>query len=189
MIDKVLLSKKTEKIGKKQLMKFIPPIDDGIQTKLHNIANKGYGISQPTIISLEEIQNAINEWKTENQIYSQEITSSTCTELSMSFKKILQISNLDNLVKLEKLKLDNNMIMKIENLDRLVNIKWLDLSFNYITKIENLNNLSELTDLSLFSNQISEVEGLDNCRKLNVISIGKNNIKNPKEVNIFRKFI
>lgn len=182
MVDKVLISKKAEKVGKKELIKFIPPIDDAIQNKLHSISNKGYGASQPTIISLEEIQNAINEWKNENHIFSQEITPSTCTELSLSFKKILKISNLDNLVKLEKLKLDNNMIMKIENLDHLVNIKWLDLSFNYITKIENLNNLTELTDLSLFSNQISDVEGLDYCRKLNVLSLGKNNIKNSKEV-------
>ena len=182
MVDKVLISKKAETVGKKQLINFIPPIDDAIENKLHSIANKGYGVTQPTIISLEEIQNALNEWKSENQIYSQDINPSTCTELAMSFKKILKISNLDNLVKLQKLKLDNNMIMKIENLDRLVNIKWLDISFNFITKIENLNTLTELTDLSLFCNQISEVEGLDNCRKLNVLSLGKNSIKNPKEV-------
>jgi hypothetical protein len=184
MVDKVLLSKKANITEKKTLIKFIPPIDDAIQNKLHSIANKGYGVGEPTIIKIEEIEKAISEWKMENNIFSQDITMLTCTELALSFNKILKISNLDNLLKLEKLKLDNNMIMKIENLDHLVNIKWLDLSFNYITKIENLEKLTELTDLSLFSNQISDVEGLDTCLNLNILSIGKNSIKNPKEVKL-----
>jgi Leucine-rich repeat (LRR) protein len=182
MADKLLKSRRLEKVEVKVMKEFIPEVDETIKIKLHSIANKGYGATQPTIITIEEIQSAISEWKQENQIYSQEITPSNCTELALSFKKILQIANLDNLLKLEKLKLDNNMIMKIENLDHLLNLKWLDLSFNSITKIEGLDKLENLLDLSLFNNQIQEVEGLDNCRKLNVLSIGRNNIQNPKDV-------
>jgi hypothetical protein len=184
-MEKILKSKlKQDKTNEKQMVKFIPEVDENIKAKLQSIASKGHGATQPKVITLEEIKKAINEWKLENQIYSQEITLNNCTELSLSFQKILQISNLENLVKLEKLKLDNNMIMKIENLDHLTNLKWLDLSFNSIGKLENFEKLENLTDLSVYSNLICEVEGLDNCRKLNVLSIGRNNIKNPKDVNI-----
>jgi Leucine-rich repeat (LRR) protein len=172
------------KIEEKPKIAFIKSVDESIKTKLYSIASKGYGSSQPKIITIEEIKKAIGEWKLENQIYSQEITLGNCLELSLSFQKILQIANLENLVKLEKLKLDNNLIMKIENLDELVNIKWLDLSFNFITVIEGLNSLVNLEDLSLYNNQISEVGGLDNCKKLNVLSIGRNNINNPKGVKL-----
>lgn len=185
-MEKILKTKlKQDKAVEKQMIKFIPEVDENIKAKLQNIASKGHGATQPKVITLEEIKKAINEWKLENQIYSQEITLNNCTELSLSFQKILQISNLENLVKLEKLKLDNNMIMKIENLDHLVKLKWLDLSFNSITKLEGLEKLESLTDLSVYSNQISEVEGLDYCRFLNVLSIGRNNIKNPKDVRHF----
>ncbi len=168
---------------------FINEIDENIKSKLYPIANKGYGAHQPKIITIEEIKKAISEWKLENQVFSQEITIANCKELSLSFQKILQIENLENLVLLEKLKLDNNMIMKIENLDKLVNVKWLDFSFNSITVIEGLDELCNLEDLSLYSNQITKISGLDNCKKLNVLSIGRNNINNPKGiVNALRKF-
>lgn len=185
----ILKGRNLNKVEEKPMIQFIKPVDEVIKTKLYSISNKGYSATQPKIITIEEIKKSIAEWKLENQIFSQEITLANCTELSLSFQKILQIANLENLVKLEKLKLDNNMIMKIENLDALVNIKWLDLSFNAITKIEGLDNLSNLEDLSVYNNQITQVEGLDNCRKLNVLSIGRNNIKTPKEmVSYLRKF-
>jgi hypothetical protein len=189
-MEKILKSKlKQDKTNEKQMIKFIPEMDESIKLKLQSIASKGHGATQPKVITIEEIKKAINEWKLENQIYSQEITLNNCMELSLSFRKILQISNLENLIKLEKLKLDNNMIMKIENLDHLVNLKWLDLSFNNITKLEGLDKLENLLDLSIYNNQIQEVEGLDCCRKLNVLSIGRNLIKNPKDmVSYLRKF-
>jgi Leucine-rich repeat (LRR) protein len=70
----------------------------------------------------------MNEYKTENQVYT-DVSIHNCTEISLSYKKILKIANLHNLTNLVKLKLDNNLIIKIENLEPLVNIKWLDLSF------------------------------------------------------------
>jgi hypothetical protein len=188
MADKIFNRNKVDKVEEKPMIQFIKPVDALIKEKLHNLGNKGYSSINPTIITIEELKAAINEYKIENQIYT-DIGLNNCLELSLSFKKILQIANLENLVRLEKLKLDNNMIMKIENLDSLINIKWLDLSFNQITKIEGLNCLVNLTDLSLFNNQICEVEGLDYCRKLNILSIGRNLIKNPKPmVEYLRKF-
>lgn len=172
---------KGENQVQKQMIIYTTPLEDNIKDTLKSIASKGYGSLKPTLITIEEVKKAINEYKQENQIYS-DINMNNVTELSLSFKRILKIENLDNLVKLEKLKLDNNMIMKIQNLDSLVNIKWLDLSFNNISVIEGLDKLVNLADLSLFNNQITAIGGLDNCKKLNVLSIGKNQIKNPRLV-------
>ena len=173
----------------KKLIEYIKPVDETIKEKLHGMAGSGFGAAKPCLITIELIKDAINEWKQEKQIYSQEITQTNCTELAMSFRKILQISNLENLINIHTLRLDNNMIMKIENLSKLKNIKWLDLSFNYITEIEGLDDLENLTDLSLFSNQISEVKNLDRNRKLNVLSIGRNKIADVKiMVTYLRKF-
>ena len=55
--------------------------------------------------------------------------------LSLSFKNLSRIDNLNGLKTLTTLKLDNNIISTIENLDYLVNLTWLDLSFNNISKI------------------------------------------------------
>ena len=55
--------------------------------------------------------------------------------LSLSFKNLSSIDNLNGLKMLTTLKLDNNIISTIENLDHLVNLTWLDLSFNNISKI------------------------------------------------------
>ncbi|MCQ2819048.1 MAG: hypothetical protein MJ252_17435 [archaeon] len=173
--------------NKKELIEYIKPPDPNIKKRLDTLAKSGFGVSNPSLITLDLITAKINKWKEENKVYSQEITHEGCTEIALSFSSILQISNLDNLISLETLRLDNNMIMKIENLDKLVNIKWLDLSFNYIQKIEGLNALVNLTDLSLFSNFITEVEGLDENRKLNVLSVGKNNITDPKKMAMYLK--
>ena len=190
MLDRIEKSKQDKQVEKK-IQKFIPDLSENIKVKLQSIATKGHGTNiQPKIITLDEIKKAFNEWKLENQIFNSEVTLAHCKELSLSFQKFLQISNLENLVKLEKLKLDNNMIMKIENLDKLVNLKWLDLSFNSITKMEGFDKLENLLDLSLYCNQITEVGGLDNCRKLHVLSIGQNKIKNCKDmVSYLRKFL
>ena len=104
-----------------------------------------------------QLQNINNE----KGIFSLEITQNNCIELSLSFRKIFQISNLENLINLKILKLDNNMIMRIENLSKLKNITCLDLSFNYISEIEGLEDLENLTDLSLLSNKIEEVKKLE----------------------------
>lgn len=181
--------KREEKKEEKKLIEYIKPVDESIKEKLHSMAKSGFGAAKPCLITIECIIDAINEWKQEKQIYSLEITQSNCTELALSFRKILQISNLENLLNVHTLRLDNNMIMKIENLDRLKNIKWLDLSFNYISEIEGLDSLENLADLSLYFNQITEMKGLDQNRKLNVLSVGGNRIVDPKiMVSYLRRF-
>ena len=50
------------------------------------------------LITIELIRDAIAEWKQEKQIFSQEITQTNCIELTLSFPKILQISNLENII-------------------------------------------------------------------------------------------
>ena len=171
----------------KKLIEFIKPVDESIKSKLHNMASGGFGGIKACLITIELIRDAIAEWKQEKQIYSQEITQTNCTELALSFRKILQISNLENLINVHTLRLDNNMIMRIENLGKLKNIKWLDLSFNYISEIEGLEDLENLTDLSLFHNEITEVKNLDKNRKLNVLSVGKNLINDCKALATYLK--
>ena len=175
-----LLLQRRTKQEEKKLIEFIKPVDPNIKSKLQGMASSGFSGSQPRLITMELIAEAIAEYKQEKQIFSLEITQTTCEELALSFKKILQISNLENLINVHTLRLDNNMIMRIENLSKLKNIKWLDLSFNYISEIEGLDELENLTDLSLFSNQIKEVKNLDHNRKLNVLSVGNNQIADCK---------
>ena len=172
----VLLGKKQANV-EKQIPNYASSLDESMKQKLYSIANK----IDPQVITIDLIKKAINEYKQEKQIYT-EVTIPNCSELALSYKRIMKIANLHNLANVVKLKLDNNLIMKIENLDTLANIKWLDLSFNHIEKIEGLHNLKKLTDLSLFRNKVCEVEGLDECRDLNVLSLGMNNIKNITQV-------
>lgn len=109
--------------------------------------------------------------------------------LSLSFRNIQRIENLEGLTCLTKLNLDNNGIKRIENLDHLSNLQVLDLSFNGIARIEGLENLTQLTDLSLFHNKIEEIgNGLDNLKNLNVLSLGDNNIQRKDEVKRLRQF-
>ena len=183
--EKLLAGKLNEE--KKKLIEFIKPVDESIKHKLEGMANTGFGAEKPRLITIELIKDAIAEYKQEKGIFSLEITQNSCTELSLSFRKILQISNLENLINVKILKLDNNMIMRIENLSKLKNITWLDLSFNYISEIEGLEDLENLTDLSLFSNQITEVKNLEHNRKLNVLSIGKNLIQDAKVLALYLK--
>ena len=111
-----------------------------LNPNFNNMASSVLSGIKACLITIELIRDAIAEWKQEKQIFSQEITQTNCTELALSFPKILQISKLENLINVHILRLDNNMIMKIENLGKLKNTKWLDLSFNYISEIEGLED-------------------------------------------------
>jgi len=108
--------------------------------------------------------------------------------ISMSFKNILEIDNLQGFHALTKLCLDNNIINKIQKLDHLSNLTWLDLSFNNIEQIEGLNNLTKLTDLSLFNNKIEKIEGLECCQKIQCLSLGNNRITSLENVKELRGF-
>lgn len=106
--------------------------------------------------------------------------------MRLSFRNIIEISNLNNFESLTKLRLDNNIIDRIMNLSHLVHLTWLDLSFNNIRQIEGLDGLSNLTDLSLYHNQIEEIKGLSGCPQLNILSLGHNNILELNQINNLR---
>ena len=113
----------------------------------------------------------------ENKIFGKDDTPLwELTHLSMSYKNIIEIDNLQGLDRLQRLQHDNNIICQIRGLDHLVTLEWLDLSFNMIEKIEGLEKLTKLTDLSLFSNNIVTITGLENLKNLNVLSLGSNKI-------------
>mmetsp|Transcript_30910 Transcript_30910/g.35207 ORF Transcript_30910/g.35207 Transcript_30910/m.35207 type:complete len:534 (+) Transcript_30910:75-1676(+) len=140
---------------------------------------KDKDVANPTVISDDLVKRFIREYNKENDIYEKDdMPFSEVKVLSLSFKNIIHIKNLDGFQKLEKLQLDNNLIGTIENLGHLVNLKWLDLSFNTISSISGLENLVNLTDLSLFSNEIKKLENLEKLTKLNVLSIGNNYLDN-----------
>jgi hypothetical protein len=96
--------------------------------------------------------------------------------LSLSYRNLCQLDNLQGFSSLVKLCLDNNAIEKMENLGHLQQLRWLDLSFNKIQRIEGLDTLLQLEDLSLFNNEVSTIEGLNACRKLQCLSLGNNKI-------------
>ena len=58
------------------------------------------------------------------------------SSLRLSYRNILEISDLSGFHSLEKLKLDNNIICSTKGLAHLApSLKWLDLSFNNITQV------------------------------------------------------
>ena len=92
--------------------------------------------------------------------------------------KIQKISNLENLIKLEKLELRGNKITKVEGLNNLKNLTKLTLSCNLITNIEenDLPQIDTLIELGLFGNYL----GIEN-RELD------KNI-NDKNIELLKKF-
>ena len=109
------------------------------------------------------------------------------TELRLSHKNIIEISNLELFESLTTLRLDNNIIQKVHGLDNLKNLTWLDLSFNNLKDMNGLDALVNLKDLVLADNQIDTIAHCK-CTKLQVISLARNNITNLDEVNHLRQF-
>ncbi len=69
----------------KQIKIYTTELDVMIKEKLNAISAKSFGNVKPTIISIDEIKNAILEYKQENQIYT-EIMMNNCVEIALSFK-------------------------------------------------------------------------------------------------------
>ncbi|CBZ50688.1 leucine-rich protein, related [Neospora caninum Liverpool] len=154
-----------------------------------NPARQKSDIAEPQVIDEEVLKNGVvadgsqgTEEPTEPKDFA------TVQSLSLSYKNIMFIENLETFTGLTTLRLDNNVIETIENLSHLVNLVWLDLSFNNISEISGLSNLANLTDLSLYSNKISKIgTGLEGCPKLNVLSLGKNAILDLSEIHNLRR--
>jgi hypothetical protein len=95
--------------------------------------------------------------------------------LTLSFKGLLKIENMNLLPRLRRLRLDNNSLTRIEGLESVPALEWLDLSFNKLREVQGLGPLTQLRDLSLYNNEISSVAGLEAVAgSLQVLSLGNN---------------
>ena len=76
--------------------------------------------------------------------------------LILNNNKIQKISNIENLIKLEKLELRGNKITKIQGLNNLKNLTKITLSCNLITNIEenDFPKIDTLIELGLFGNYL-----------------------------------
>ena len=76
--------------------------------------------------------------------------------LILNNNKIQKISNIENLIKLEKLELRGNKITKIEGMNNLKNLTKITLSCNLITNIEenDFPKIDTLIELGLFGNYL-----------------------------------
>ena len=61
------------KVEEKKLIEFIKPVDPTIKSKLQGMASSGFSGTQPRLITMELIAEAIAEYKQEKQIFSLEI--------------------------------------------------------------------------------------------------------------------
>lgn len=146
-------------------------------------------VVEPAVISEELLIEGVEEPIRPDGDSWEPIDFPQVTSLRLSFKNIIEISNLNNFDSLLTLRLDNNIIDKIANLGHLKQLTWLDLSFNNIREIEGLGELHELLDLSLYHNQIEEIrDRLDGCSKLNILSLGHNNISDLRQIDYLRQF-
>ena len=118
--------------------------------------------------------------------------------LILNNNKIQKISNLENLIKLEKLELRGNKITKIEGLNNLKNLTKITLSCNLITSIEenDFPQIDTLIELGLFGNYLGiENKTLDkniNDKNIELLKgfgeIIKNKFKNLKGLYIGGNF-
>lgn len=90
--------------------------------------------------------------------------------------KISEIVNLEKFDKLVNLELGGNRISKIENLDTLVSLEQIWLGKNKISRLENLNKLHNLKILSIQSNRLTKLEGLEELVNLEELYLSHNAI-------------
>ena len=110
--------------------------------------------------------------------------------LILNNNKIQKISNLDKLIKLDKLELRGNKITKVEGLDNLTNLTKLTLSCNLISNIEenDFPDIDTLLELGLFGNYLGienkkfekniNVQNIEQLKKF--VGIIKNKFKSLK---------
>jgi len=98
-------------------------------------------------------------------------------ELDLSVNAGLKnISPLQNLTKLDKLKFDQAGVEDISALGGLVNLEELSAFSNSISDISALSSLTNLTELTLEANQISDISALSSLKKLSTLDLDKNSI-------------
>ncbi|XID94608.1 leucine-rich repeat protein [Paenibacillaceae bacterium WGS1546] len=90
---------------------------------------------------------------------------------------VKDISHLEQLKKIETLKLDDNQIEDISVLGKLTNIKRLDLADNQIQHIDGLSQLQQLESLTLSGNQIQQITALSQLSQLRYLILSNNQIE------------
>eukprot|EP00820_Chromera_velia_P013855 Cvel_828.t1-p1 / transcript=Cvel_828.t1 / gene=Cvel_828 / organism=Chromera_velia_CCMP2878 / gene_product=Leucine-rich repeat-containing protein 48, putative / transcript_product=Leucine-rich repeat-containing protein 48, putative / location=Cvel_scaffold26:120-953(-) / protein_length=104 / sequence_SO=supercontig / SO=protein_coding / is_pseudo=false len=80
---------------------------------------------EPQVIDGEMLMAGVLEPKDPNGEPTDPIEFPKVTSLSLSWKNILYIDNLQTFTNLTTLRLDNNIIDKIDNLHHLENLTWL----------------------------------------------------------------
>lgn len=112
-----------------------------------------------------------------NHISSQVNKFIKLKNLDLSFNKIKNIKNIDQLVDLENLYFVQNKIKEIKNIEPLQKLKNLELGGNKIEEIgEPLRSMPSIQELWLGKNRISQFKNLDNLVNLRVLSIQSNRI-------------
>ena len=96
--------------------------------------------------------------------------------LNLSYNSIFEIEGLETLKNLRELHLDSNRIVKIKGLEALKNLKLLNLAANSISEIEGLDILTNLEELHLESNKIEIIKGLDSLENLRTLRLDGNRI-------------
>ena len=89
---KSFAAQQEEEASKPKAEDLIKPVDNSIKEKLKLMSKSGYGSSEPKLITLDLINQKIDEYKLENKILSRDISPEACEDLAMSFCGILQIS-------------------------------------------------------------------------------------------------
>ncbi|GMF00012.1 unnamed protein product [[Candida] boidinii] len=99
--------------------------------------------------------------------------------LDLSFNKIKNIKNIENLTELENLYFVQNKISEIKNIENLQKLINLELGGNKIEIIsEVMLKMKNLEQLWLGKNKILEFQNLNNLSNLKILSIQSNKIKN-----------
>lgn len=105
-------------------------------------------------------------------------------ELNLSFNKIAEIKNLNDLTFIKKLDLWNNEITEVKWLDKLKTLESLHLWYNKITDVNNLENLSNLTSLKIQHNNIDNISWLQKLYNLEELKMEFNNLDDEDLKNI-----
>ncbi len=102
-----------------------------------------------------------------------------CTNLrvlNVSFNKIPQLSRLDSLEHLQRLRAANNKINRVDGLAGHPSLIHVDLGHNSLSSAASFNNLENLGTLDLSNNKIESLAGMGDLPKLLVLRAGSNPI-------------
>ena len=80
----------------------------------------------------------------------------------------------EDITRIEKLDLSNNLISEIEGIEKFSNLKYLKLDNNQVSNFEGLKHLKGLHTLYLRNNKISEIKGFENFTNLTLLDLSGN---------------